>query len=98
MSNETKRWICEECEKPCVVEAGTDCKFKYCPLDTTACNWLPVPAAQPEPCPFCGGVGQMNYIGGCRQVSCDTCFATGTLCATEAEAIAAWNRREGSGS
>jgi hypothetical protein len=48
-------------------------------------------------CPFCGGTGKVNKVGGEVFVVCDPCGATGKICKTEAEAIAAWSRREGSG-
>ena len=52
-----------------------------------------------EPCPFCGGEAQPALVqaGGIEwaQVECVSrgCGASGPTPATEAEAIAAWNRR-----
>jgi Lar family restriction alleviation protein len=48
------------------------------------------------PCPFCGGTGKVNKVGGEVFVVCDPCGATGKICKTEAESIDAWNWREGS--
>jgi len=50
-----------------------------------------------EPCPFCENdnaelrMSTVRSEGG--QVVCDDCAAAGSWMATEAEAIAAWNKR-----
>jgi hypothetical protein len=47
------------------------------------------------PCPFCedGGCPIIWKIKRFREVACQYCKCSGPLCGTEAEAIAAWNRR-----
>jgi hypothetical protein len=47
------------------------------------------------PCPFCedGGCPIIWKIKRFREVACQYCKCSGPLCDTEAEAIAAWNRR-----
>lgn len=52
-----------------------------------------------EPCPFCGGPGEIRQSGGGGgyypwiYVSCFDCDATGSLFKSEEEAIEAWNDR-----
>jgi Lar family restriction alleviation protein len=57
-----------------------------------------VPAAftvvAPLPCPFCGGEPATDFIAGFSyMIECHDCNAQGSRAGTEAEAIAAWNRR-----
>lgn len=48
-------------------------------------------------CPFCGGEAEIGRIQAGREVyyrvSCEECSGSGAWFHTEAEAIAAWNRR-----
>lgn len=46
-----------------------------------------------KPCPFCGGEAEIVMSGGDRRVECKKCGARSDWYDTEAEAIAAWNRR-----
>ena len=50
------------------------------------------------PCPFCGGEAAIRNVCGDYFVSCELCKSSGTIGASVVIAIAAWNRREGSGS
>lgn len=61
-----------------------------------------------KPCPFCGGAGEVRigyHAKTDAHVGCPDCHAEGPLvgsedwsgCCHKAEAIAAWNRREGRG-
>lgn len=47
------------------------------------------------PCPFCGGEAMIDNAGGKYQAWCEhcCCIHMGEFYNTEAEAIAAWNRR-----
>jgi Lar family restriction alleviation protein len=48
----------------------------------------------PLPCPFCGGEPATDFIAGFSyMIECHDCNAQGSRAGTEAEAIAAWNRR-----
>ena len=53
--------------------------------------------AELKPCPFCGddGIEIHDGLGGDEQLAviCFMCGSSGGYCDTEAEAIAAWNRR-----
>lgn len=44
-------------------------------------------------CPFCGGEAEINGSNGTYWIDCNKCRAETGLSNTEAEAIAAWNRR-----
>ena len=48
------------------------------------------------PCPFCGG-GNIAYVtnGDREWTTCDDCLSEGPDAATQDEALAAWNRRDG---
>lgn len=48
-------------------------------------------------CPFCAASARIVIRGSYFHGFCDyrDCFTHGPLCATETEAIAAWNRRAG---
>ena len=56
-------------------------------------------SAELKPCPFCGGKAESRisssgrkYFGACLSPKC---WIDGPLADTEADAIAAWNRRAG---
>ena len=57
-----------------------------------------MPSVKLKPCPFCGGTPKV-VAGGFRPdpptyyVYCHRCGASGGVCDTKKEAIAAWNRR-----
>ena len=49
-----------------------------------------------KPCPYCGGVGILSHVDGCKwkfQVVCQTCYAKTDVLDSEKQAIKAWNRR-----
>lgn len=46
-----------------------------------------------KPCPFCGGEARMFYVDGWARPRCKCGANSGVLAGSDAEAIAAWNRR-----
>lgn len=49
-----------------------------------------------KPCPFCGGVGILSHVDGCKwkfQVVCQTCYAKTDVLDSEKQTIKAWNKR-----
>ena len=46
-----------------------------------------------KPCPFCGGNHKITFAMGEYWINCVDCDASIAMVNTEAEAIAAWNRR-----
>ena len=57
-----------------------------------------MPSVKLKPCPFCGEKPRPAATGfypdpPVYYIYCDGCGASGRMCNTEKEAIAAWNRR-----
>lgn len=46
-----------------------------------------------KPCPFCGNEGHLSQHGDSYIVSCFDCGAQIDYCASEEEAVKAWNKR-----